>query len=340
MPELTAALQVAYTERLARTSGNALSTASTDGSGQAYSHDITRQYIGMGVEEFAKDAKLSKQNYVTVTPTFWGRTNWYFQLTIVGGGNALAATNVAVVASDVGPIGGSTLATHLATNINAAIGTGSINVSWDDKTWNFTIADNTVASITSVTIEPPSVDNYIDGTEQTFGKTGTDTSTSWVSNVPQDCTLEIDLPSDFLEMEHVDYDGHILRQAPFELFMSPEAQSSWPEYYAIRDRKMYISPTPSERRMVKIRYRWLPTPVTITGSGDTATCSLPLEVHMAPVYYAAGMILRETFEPNEADKMFGLYYDQVRKYKIRQSNQNVKMFPQGEDFYVPKVSYE
>ena len=79
MPEMTAAMQVAYAERLSRTPSNALSTASTYTSlleTVAYKSDVTRQYIGMGVEEFAKEGRLSKQAFVTVTPKFWADTNY------------------------------------------------------------------------------------------------------------------------------------------------------------------------------------------------------------------------------------------------------------------------
>jgi hypothetical protein len=332
MPAMTVANQISYAKRLARTTSNSLTESDTD--------DVVRQYINVGVDEFAKEGRLSKQEFVTVTPTFWGRTNWYAKITIVdsAGNNSLAATNVALVESDVDRISGSTMATHIATGINAAIGAGSISVSWDDNTWNFTIAEDTASNLTSISIEQPSVDNYVDGTEKTFGKTGTETSTSWTSNIPEDCTLESDLPSDFMEMEHADYDDHLLFQAPFDIMMSPEVQSNWPQYYAIRDRKIYIAPTPSDRRMLKIRYRYLPSPVALDGASDTATCLLPIENHMAPVYYAAGMILRETFEPEESDRMFGLYYDQVKKYRIRQNNQNAKIYPRNMDFFIPIVN--
>jgi len=342
MPEMTAALQVNLAQRLSRTSANAQSTASVDGAGSTYVSDVTLRYVGMGVEEFAKEGRLSKQEFVTVTPKFWGRTNWYTKITIessslASGDNTLAATNVPVVSADANGITGASMAAYIASNLNAAIGTGSMTVTWSDDTWKFTIAEDTASNLTSISINPPSVDNYIDGTEKTFGRSGTDTGTSWTSNIPEDCTLETDLPSDFLEMEHVDYDDHILYQAPFDLFMSPETNSSWVEYYAIRDQKLYLTPTPNDRRMLKIRYRYTPTTATISGTQNTATCSLPTENHMAPVYYAAGMILRETFEPEEAEKMFGLYYDQVRKYRIRQANQNSKMFPRNVEFYVPRV---
>lgn len=337
MPEMTMALQVNLTERLSRTSSNALSTASTDGSGNAYSSDVTRQYINIGAGEFAKEAKLSKQDFVTVTPKFWVQADWYAQVTIAGGNNALAATNVALASSDLAGVGGSTLAAHIASNINAMVGAGSVTVGWDDKTWRFSICDNTTVSITAVTVASPSTDYHIDGTEQVFGKTGTDSTSTWVSSFPEDCTLESDLPSDFLEAEYVDYDGHALRPAPFNIFMSPEMNSTWPDYYAIKDKKIYIAAVPSDRRILKIRYKYMPLEVTVTGSSDAATCSLPTEAHMAPVYYAAGMILQGNFEPQEGDKMFGLYYDQVRKWRVRQANQNPKMFPRRTNLPLPIV---
>ncbi len=336
MPEMTMALQVNFAERLSRTSSNALSTASTDSSTNAYVSDITRQYINIGAGEFAKEAKLSKQDFITVTPKFWVQADWYAQVTIEGGNNALTATNVALASEDLAGVGGSTLAAHLASNINAMIGAGSVDVTWDDRSWRFSISDDTTVSITAITVASPD-DYYIDGTERVFGKTGTDSTSTWVSSFPEDCTLESDLPSDFLEAEHVDYDGHELRAAPFNLFMSPEMNSTWPDYYAIRGDKIYISAAPSDRRILKIRYKYMPLEVTVTGSNDTATCSLPTEAHMAPVYYAAGMILQGNFEPDESQKMFGLYYDQVRKWRIKQANQNPKMFPRRENAPLPVV---
>ena len=332
MPAMTIANQISYVKRLSRTTSNVLTETDTD--------DVVRNYLNVGVDEFAKEGRLSKQNFLTVTPTFWGRPNWYMKVTIAdaSGYNTLAATNVAIVGSnDVGPIGGSEMATHLATNINAAIGTGSIAVGWDDNTWHFTISEDTASNLTSIAIEQPSVDNYIDATIKTFGRTGTETDIPWESNIPEDCTLETDLPDDFLEIEYLDYDDLILEQGPFSLMMSPEVQSNRPHYYAIRDRKLYLSPTPSDRRMLKIRYRYLPSAVTLTGESDGTTCALPTENHMAPVYYAAGMVLRETFEPEESDRLFRLYHDQMSKYRIRQNNQNSKMFPRAVPFSVPIV---
>ena len=341
---MTVANQITFSRRLSRTSANALTENDTD--------DVVRQYINVGVDEFAKQGRLSKQNFVTVTPTFWGRTNWYAKVEITDASNplALSATNVALVQADVGPIGGSTMATHIASGINAAIdtywgsGTGSFSVSWSDETWQFTLGADTASTVTAISIEQPSVDNFIDGTEKTFGKTGTETDSDgdleWTSNFPEDCTLESDLPSDFLEMEHVDYDDHLLYQAPFSIFMSPEVNSNWPEYYAIRDRKIYIAPTPNDRRMLKIRYRYLPDPVTLTGESDATECALPTENHMAPVYYAAGMILKENFEYNESNEMMGMYYNQVTTYRIRQNNQNAKVYPKNVDFFIPIVNID
>ena len=121
--------------------------------------------------------------------------------------------------------------------------------------------------------------------------------------------------------------------------MTPSTVSTYPEYYAIRDRTLFIIPSVDDRRILKIRYRHIPLHATISGTNDTAySCLLPVEVHMAPVYYAAGMLLKETFEEEESAKKLSLFFDLVNTYSSRQANQNTKMFPQNIDFYVPRVN--
>ena len=330
MPAMTIANQISFAKRLARQKSNAVTISDTD--------DVVRQYLNMGVEEFVKTAGyVSTQNFVTITPAFWGRTDWYVQVTIAGGSNTLAATNVAITPTDYDGITGGSAAAYLSTQINAASGGGTMTVTWSDSSWVFSIAEQAASTVTSIDISEPSLDTLISAADLLLGKTGTDTGTSWTSNFPEDCTLESDLPSDFYQMEYVDYDGHELYEAPFDIFMSPETNSNYPEYYAIKNKKIYITPSVNDRRILKVRYRSLPASVDTAGTNDGTTCALPDENHMAPVYYAAGMLARENFEQDEADRLLGLFYDQARNYKVKEANQNTKMFPRNVDFYVPKV---
>ena len=332
MPSMTMAEQITFAKRLARVSGNALK--------MTYDDDVPRHYVNMGIEEFCKHSHaLSKEAYVVLTPQFTVETDWYINVTIEDGVDALAAKDVAITATDTADTTGAAVATLFETAINAAIGGGGVSVAWSDTTWRFTITPT--AGSTSITIASPSVDYYADGTMRLLGKTGTQTGTDWESGFPQDCTLKSDLPSDYLEMEHITYDGHPLYPAPFGNFMSPQTTSTYPEYYAIRDREIFISPTVDSRKIIKMRYYHIPVGATISGTADaTFSCLLPVEVHMAPVYYAAGMMLKETFEEDESAKKLGMFFDLVNTYKSRQANQNPKMFPRNIDYYVPRVEID
>ena len=335
MPAMTVANQIAYVKRLARNSSNFLTEGLTT------NDEAARHYVNVGAEEFAKKAKLSKENYVTVTPQFDLRDNWYSQITITDGDDALPATNVAVSDAEYNDIGGGSVASILGSQINAAItaaaGSASAVVTWSDSSWVFTITPKT--GFSAVEIAGPSYDTYIDANEKLFSKTGTQTS-AWVGSFPQDSTLQVDLPSDFYSMEYVDYDGFRLYEAPFNLFMSPENTSYRPQYYAIRDRTMFISYPPSTRKMCKIRYKYLPTPVTLTGDSDGTTCALQSEDHMAPVYYAAGMVLKETFDFEESDRNMGMFLDQVMQRKMKEHNQNPKLVPIEVDYFIPRVNID
>jgi hypothetical protein len=173
-----------------------------------------------------------------------------------------------------------------------------------------------------------------------FGKGGTQTGTTWASGFPEDCTVRADLPSDFYEMDHVEWDNHELYPAPFEMFMSPETFSNWVDYYAIRDKYMYLAPSPSDRRLLKVQYRYFPASITLDGTADaTTSCPLAHEFHMAPVHYAVGMIYQETQEPEEEEKAMRKFYDQVSEYRRKEANQNTKLFPKNIQFYVPRVEY-
>lgn len=327
MPALTMANQISLVKRIARTDSGYLTETDTD--------DVARRYINMGVEEFVKKGRgPSKENYIDVTPKFDTRTTWAIRLTITGGTNALAATDVAITATAENDASGTTVAADLETAIQAA-GAASATVVWSTTTWRFTIDS---IDGTDIEIGTPSGITYIDATEILFGKTGASGAQTWESLHPQDCTVMADLPSDFFSIEYVEWDKHPLKQAPFELFMSPETSSNYLDYYAIRGKQIFLAPSASERKLLKIRYRYLPAAVTLTGSSDTATCSLSTEFHMAPVFFAAGMVLKETFEFEESDKAFQAFYDQIQEYRLNEANQNTKMFPAGVTFQVPKVT--
>ncbi len=99
---MTLGQQITYTERLA-----ADTAARTNVSADS---EATRKYINEGVREFSKRAGgVPKEDYLTVVPRFDSKTNWAIRLTIVGGSNALSATDIAVTGTNRANVAGAPL---------------------------------------------------------------------------------------------------------------------------------------------------------------------------------------------------------------------------------------
>ena len=67
--------------------------------------DVARVYLNQGVKEFCKKVHgIPRRNYLTLSPKFDIATNFAIQLTVVGGVNEMAATDIAALspASQVG----------------------------------------------------------------------------------------------------------------------------------------------------------------------------------------------------------------------------------------------
>lgn len=323
--------QVTYVHRLAAATAGQMNVS--------VDSEATRKYINEGVREFLKGAGgVPKEDYLTVTPRFDTRTNWAIRLTITGGSNALAATDIAVTSTDRSNVAGSQVATDLQTAIQAA-GAGSATVAFNTSgadIWKFTIDSS---DGTSIQVEAPSRVDYVDATDLLFGKTDTQTSTTWVSSFPQDFLVETDLPSNFLTLTHVEWDGHPLVPAPFEFFISPSRHGT-PQWYAVKNKKIRVYPAPTDQELFHIWYRGVEDDLAVDSSADSTTSPLPAQVHMAPVYYAASKILEETHEYDKADRLFRDYLNMVGEYSRRENNANPSLFPNAEPVVIPRVESE
>lgn len=325
---MTVANQITFVKRLARADSAYLTETNTD--------DVARRYINTGVEEFVKAGHgPSKEDYIDVTPEFDTRTTWYIRLEITGGTNAVAASDVTITATDRNDTTGTQVASDLQTAIRTLAGVSTATVVWSTTTWRFTIDS---IDGTDIEIGAPSGITYIDATQSLFGRTGSSSAQTWVSNMPEDCTVVSDLPADFYDMEYAEWDKHPIYQAPYKYLMSPETNSNWVDYYFIRDKRIYLSPSPSERRLFKVRYQYFPASITLDGASDaTVSCPLSHEDHMAPVYYACGLILDETFETDESNRMLQRFNDIVSKYRIKEANQNTKLGMKPIGYHAPVV---
>lgn len=317
---MTLAQQIQYAERRARVSSN-VTTVST-------ANDVTIQYINEGVREFCKaSGGIAKVAYLQLAPKFDVQTNWAVRMTITSGGNALAAKDVVLAASNTASMSAASTAIYLGGQLSN-VQLLSVSVSWDSTTWKFTIYDRAAAA-TYIEIGSPVGIGYVDAVDYFFNKVGTQTGTYWTGDVPLDLTLDTGLPSDCLSVESVEWDSSPLRMAPFDLFSSPQSLGD-PVYYAVKDGRIRLYPCPQRQERFTVQYFAMPSDLSTT----TDTCPLSPEYHWAPVYYAASMLASENHDWESQKQNFGMFLNEVMKRKVKEANQNPSLFPR-ENTYSP-----
>lgn len=324
---MTLGTQVTYAKRRARVSSNSLTESNTD--------DVVRQYINDGVQEFCRRlGGVPKEEYLTVTPKFDLRTNFAIRFTITSGANALAATDLVLCTASHVDVSGGTVASAINAQISNVLGL-SVTLSWDSASWLFTLRDNASAA-TAIEVDEPARKTYVDATLDIFGKTGTANATTFEGTLPVDCTVETSLPSDFLQIEHVEWDGRPIGPAPYDLFVSPNGSGD-PSWYAIKNKQIRLAPCPSQQKKLLIRYKAMPADLDTDGTDDAVECPLPTPYHMLPVYWAEAMLLQEQHEHEKARSALALFAKGCGDYKARESNQNPTLFPTQRIPSIPRV---
>jgi len=272
--------------------------------------------INEAVTQLAKDVNgLIKEAYLPLTAKFDLFTHHAFNITIVGGTNALVATDIPVTDADVVDQTGAQAATELQERIRAA-GPTTLTVAWDTANYKFTID---AIDSTSITIAAPSGNNYANVTGLLFAKTGTETATSWVGNVPQDVMLEVDLPSDFLKVKIVEWDRNPLASSPIDLFISPQA-SGTPSFYYIINKKMRVNAVPTSQKLFHLFYSYIPA----TLAADGTEVDVDDEIEDAVIFYATALIYEDGGDVKMARHFRARYIEQKNKYKQQVGNQNPK----------------
>lgn len=223
----------------------------------SHSDQEVMRALNDGQREFAKEAHgLTKEGYLDIEPVFDTRTNFAVRITITAGDNALVATDVVLTGTDRDNVTGTQVATDLQVTLRAA-GAATATVVWSTTTWVFTIdSDNG----TDITIGAPSAIIYADATGLLFGAaTGSSGAATYVGSLPEDCTVEADLPSDCRSvLPPVEWDGNRLTSANFDIFASPGYNTTTPYHYALRGTKMRLWPAPSRQGLCHFWYEYIP----------------------------------------------------------------------------------
>jgi len=281
--------------------------------------------INNGQTEFAKEANgLIRENYLTVAPLFDTRTNFAIRLTITGGADALAATDIAITGTDRDNVAGAQVATDLETTIQAA-GAAATTVTWSTTTWTFTIT--APAGTTSITLAAPSGITYVSALDLLGLNADTTTGNEVNDNIPVDCTVETALPSDYISLiPPVEWDGNELIQAPFTMFASPNA-SGTPTYYGIRNDRIRVYPYPTSQKMFHIWYKYSPTAFTNAVADAAVELYIPTHYHMGAVYYAASIVSEWNHEKDVSDRYFARFKQQVSKYVCEKANATPALVP-------------
>jgi hypothetical protein len=322
---MTIGTQTIIAERLTRSAG--ANTVTSDS-------DITKSYINEGTREFAQRVHgIALNAFIDLNPTFDIDTKAAACFSIKG--NTLSCTgDVPIVSSTLRDATPTTVAGHLASNLNATFATTSFSVGWSASTWTFIL--NTQSTVTSIAVTNPSGIGYYSAVDALFGGAISKASTSITGGFPQNCTLESSLPSGFLEINYCMYDTWELTPAPFDLFVNPQATGT-PSYYSVKNKKIRLYPTPITQGRFEIYYNGFPTDLGVDGSSDSVSCPLPEETHYAPVHWAAAKLFDEAHEFDKSIYHQRAFNDIATRYIIREANNNPSVFPLRPRIIPPKV---
>lgn len=254
------------------------------------------------------------EEYITLAGAWDLQTNMAISVTVTGGSNDITATDVAIVGTDAFDQTGAQVATALQSNIIAA-GASDVTVAYDSNNFAFTITD---AGATAITVTSPSGNQYIDAVAMLFGGATSEQDGTWTGGFPEDCTIEASLPSDFMKMEYVEWDGRRLFSAPGWAAVSPQSPGT-PLYYYIRGAKIRLWPVPTGQKLFHIRYKKYPAEL----SADTNIPSeLPTPYHKGIAYWVAAEMCSENWDQEEHDRLFNKYLLYRNRYLTNYANQH------------------
>ena len=301
----------------------------------SHSDDTVIELINEGQRQFAVDVHgLWDEKYVQMVPKFSADTNWYWRIITDAASATLQFATVSIYNTT-----GSTMAKHITSCVNAGFDTDS-TCTWDPATWRFLLMCPTA---TTLEIAAATETAYVKDQADMFFGLGTVASASYLGAFPKDCTVRASLPSGFMSMEYVEWDGNKVYPAPFELTISPGYSGTRPQYYSVDNKEIRLFPTPSDNNDLRVFYKKMPDDFgafSATGSGSmSASCSLDREFQYAPIYWSAAQMADENGEIARSDRWLGRYQMATRKYTAQRSNQNPQMFPGSSNFQIPEVKF-
>lgn len=285
---------------------------STSGASQT----IVFGLINDAITAFGEDVfGLPYKEYLTLAASFDLETQQAFNLTIVGGTNAMTTTDVVVTSADASTQTGDQVATMLQAQIRAAVGEGTnLTVAWSKFKFTIDAIDSTSIAIAS----PADSVTYTDYIDELFGGSQSVTATSVECDFPEHCTMEASLNGNSIRVNKVFWDTWLLAPTPRDYVIDPLATGT-PSYYNIRGDKIRITPVPIEQKKWYIEYTGVPSQVT-SPAESTAIPDIPTKYQRALAYWVAKELLLESFEAETGRNLYGEYRQIVNQYKLDYAN--------------------
>ena len=285
------------------------------------------------IDEMANDVGgFPVEAYLSIAAKFTTKTNFAIRVTITGGTNALAATDVVVTGTARTETTGTIAAADFQTTLRTAIGGGAnATVTWTDFYFTVDTIDGT-----AITFEAPTTTTYADARDL-FGLTGTTTEANadHTGSFPQDCTMEASLPSDAITVERMEWDYDPIKELPREYALSPESKGT-PRNYVIRGRDIRLVPSPTTQGIWYVEYRGTPTAVDFDTDVSLPT-AIPGTYQQAIPHLVASKLLEEQWQHKEANFEYAKYHDLVRKYKTDYFNRNTQVDMNNAPGRLPRV---
>lgn len=306
----------------------------TSGSGvidDAHLNDLIQD----AVRQFVDDCGgIEEEDYLALDADFTTRTTMGFHLLVEDSdGSDLVDADIALTATDRSAVAGSTVASDLQTQIRAATGAlGTETVTWTSFYFTLDLKQGTTFTFTA----PTSV--TLSDARERLGLSNPSTSSTTVTGTfPEDCTLTVALPTDVVTFERVEWDGRELAQMPREWSQSPEANGT-PRFYSIRNRQLYLYPTPTEQEALHVWYRGQPTDIDFDSDTDLPS-GIPSAYHMAIPHLVAGYVYYEVQDEKRAMYHQGEYRRYLNMYITHRENMSTEVDDNlGEPSRLPRVT--
>lgn len=288
-----------------------IDTSWTSGDG-TIDNEHVNELIQDAVRQFTNDVGgFPEQAYAQIDERFDTQTYFAIRVTITGGTNALAATDVAITGTARTETTGAIVAADFQTTLRAAIGVGA-NATVTYADFSFTV--DTVNG-TAIEFAAPTTAGYADAREM-LGLSGTITEAEadHTGSFPQGCTMRYTIPTDAMHIEHIEWDDYALAPLPREYAMNTRSQGE-PAYYHVRGRTLYFVPSPNQQGICRVWYRGQPADIDFDEDIDLPT-EIPESYHKAIAYHVAAQLLLEQMDNKYAGDMHAQYARLVRQFRV------------------------